>query len=165
VNQYRLQMPDGQELVRDIVERPASVFIVPVGSKDILLLIEEYDLGAGAWQLRFPGGKIEPGELDSLEQQAQRELQQETGYRAGRLEKLIEFYGHPGYVAHQVHVFVAYDLEWDPRELDAHEEIKVQTYTMKEALDATSLNNRCDPEAALILWLYAQKKQFIEKKL
>ena len=161
VNQYRLRMPDGQELVRDIVERPASVFILPIGSKDIVLLIEEYDLGAGAWQLTLPGGKIEPGLPDQLELQAQRELQQETGYRAGRLEKLIEFYGHPGYVAHQVHVFVAHDLEWDPLELDAHEEIKVQTYTMKEALDATTISNRCDPEAALILWLYAQKVHLI----
>ena len=118
-------------------------------------------MGAGAFLSTLPGGKIEPGLPDQLELQAQRELQQETGYRAGRLEKLIEFYGHPGYVAHQVHVFVAHDLEWDPLELDAHEEIKVQTYTMKEALDATTISNRCDPEAALILWLYAQKVHLI----
>lgn len=158
VNQYHLRMPDGKELVRDIVERPESVLIIPVGQKDIVLLVEEYDLGAGNWHLTIPGGKVEHTDLDTLEEQAQRELRQEIGYRAGRLEKLIEFYGHPGYVFHHVHVFIASDLEWDPLELEKHEEIKVQTYALKDALDTTLSDNRFNPEAALALWLYAQKK-------
>lgn len=158
VHQYRLHMPDGQELTRDIAERPESVLVLPIGKKDILLLAEEYDLGAGQWQLTIPGGKIEHATSASLEEQAQRELRQEIGYRAGRLEKLIEFYGHPGYVFHHVHVFLAFDLEWDPLELEKHEEINVQTLTLKEALEATQAANRCDPEASLALWLYAQKK-------
>ncbi len=162
VNQYHLSMPDGQELVRDIVERPESVLILPIGQNDIVLLIEEYDLGAGQWQLTIPGGKVEDVCFDTLEEQAQRELRQEIGYRAGRLEKLIEFYGHPGYIFHRVHVFIATELEWDPLELEKHEEIKTQTYTIKEALDATLDDNRCDPEAALVLWLYAQKKKILQ---
>lgn len=158
VNQYHLHMPDGQELIRDIVERPESVLVLPIGQKDIVLLVEEYDLGVGQWQLTIPGGKIEHSDSDTLEEQAQRELRQEIGYRAGRLEKLIEFYGHPGYIFHRVHIFLAFDLEWDPLELEKHEEIKVQTYTLKDALDMTAVDNHCDPEAALALWLYAQKK-------
>jgi 8-oxo-dGTP pyrophosphatase MutT (NUDIX family) len=158
VNQYHLRMPDGQELVRDIVERPESVLIIPVGQKDIVLLAEEYDLGAGQWQLTLPGGKVEHTPAATLEEQAQRELRQEIGYRAGRLEKLADFYSHPGYIFHRVHAFIASDLEWDPLELEVHEEIKVKTYTLKEALEATLVDNRCDPEAALVLWLYAQKQ-------
>ena len=158
VNQYHLRMPDGQELVRDIVERPESVLVLPIGQQDIVLLVEEHDLGAGQWQLTIPGGKIEHSDSDTLEEQAQRELRQEIGYRAERLEKLIEFYGHPGYIFHRVHVFLASELEWDPLELEKHEEIKVQTYTLKDALEITTTNNRCDPEAALALWLYAQKQ-------
>lgn len=161
VNQYHLRMPDGQELVRDIVERPESVLILPVGYHDIVLLAEEYDLGAGQWQLTLPGGKVEHECPDTLEEQAQRELRQEIGYRAGKLEKLIEFYGHPGYIFHRVHCYVAFDLEWDPLEMERHEEIQVQAYTLKEALEATLDDNRCDPEAALVLWLYAQKKHLL----
>jgi 8-oxo-dGTP pyrophosphatase MutT (NUDIX family) len=160
VNQYHLHMPDGQELVRDIVERPESVLILPVGQNTIVLLAEEYDLGAGQWQLKLPGGKVERASAVTLEEQAQRELRQEIGYRAGQLEKLIEFYSHPGYIFHRVHVFIASDLEWDPLELEPHEEIKVQTYTLKDALNATLEDNRFDPEAALALWLYAKKKRF-----
>jgi 8-oxo-dGTP pyrophosphatase MutT (NUDIX family) len=165
VNQYHLRMPDGQELVRDIVERPESVLILPVGQNDIVLLTEEYDLGAGQWQLTLPGGKVEHECSDTLEEQAQRELRQEIGYKAGKLEKLIEFYGHPGYIFHRVHSYVAFDLEWDPLDLEMHEEIKVQAYTIKEALEATLDNGRCDPEAALVLWLYAQKKRILSLQM
>jgi ADP-ribose pyrophosphatase len=158
VNQYRLRMPDGQELVRDIVERPESVLLIPAGQNDIVLLVEEYDLGAGRWQLTLPRGKIEHPSAITLKEQAQRELRQEIGYRAGRIEKLIAFYSHPGYISHRAHVFIASDLEWDPLELEKHEEIRVQTYPLKEALDATFEENRFDPEAALALWLYARKR-------
>ncbi len=160
VNRYRLQMPGGEELVRDIVERPESVLVLPVaqGKKDVIvLLIEEHDLGAGTWQLKLPGGKIEHTHPGGAYEQAQKELRQETGYRAGRLEKLLDFHSHPGYVSHKVHLFVAQDLEWDPLELETHEEIQVQTYALKDALAETLVDYRCDPEAALALLLYAQK--------
>lgn len=75
------------------------------------------------------------------------------------LEKLVDFYNHPGYISHKVHAFIAEDLEWDPLEVEAHEEIRVRAYTLQEALDATSEDYRCDPEAALVLWLYARKKK------
>ena len=57
VDQYRLRMPNGVEIVRDIVERPESVLVLPVGQKNNVILIEEYDLGAENWQLTIPGGK------------------------------------------------------------------------------------------------------------
>jgi 8-oxo-dGTP pyrophosphatase MutT (NUDIX family) len=157
VNQYHVRMSDGKEVVRDVMERPAGMLILPIGKSDIILLIEEYDFGAGVWQLTLPGGKIEHPSQIPIEEQANKELRQEIGYKAGRLEKLTSFYSHPGYISHHLHVFIAHDLEWDPLELEAHEEIRVHTYTIKEALEATTIENRCDPEASLALWLYAQK--------
>jgi hypothetical protein len=77
-----------------------------------------------------------------------------TGFRASRLEKLLDFYSHPEYVAHKVHILVAYDLEWDHMEMEDGEEIWVHTFTLEEALAATRVDYRCDPEAALALWLY-----------
>ena len=53
VNKYQLHMPDGDVIERDIVERPESVLVLPVGQKGTVLLIEEYDLGAEVWQLTF----------------------------------------------------------------------------------------------------------------
>lgn len=155
VNQYRWHRSDGSEKVRDIVARPESVLVLPVGQKRNVLLIEEYDLGAGAWQLTLPGGKVDNPTPDGLLKQAELELREETGYRPGKLDKLVDFYGNPGYMAHKVHLVVASDLEWDPLEMEDGEEIRLHTFTLNEALEATRIDYRCDPEAALALWLYA----------
>jgi ADP-ribose pyrophosphatase YjhB (NUDIX family) len=156
VEQYRWQLPNRDEIVRDIVERPESVLVLPVGQKQNVLLIEEYDLGAGVWQLTLPGGKVDDTTSDEgICRQAEVELREETGFRAGKLEKLLNFYSHPGYMVHKVHLLVAYDLEWDPLEMEDGEEILVKTFTLEEALAATREDYRCDPEAALALWLYA----------
>src|SRR5262249_11769127 len=89
--------------------------------------------------------------LDGLWQTAQKELREETGFRAGKLEKPLDFYSHPGYIAHKVHLLVAYDLDWDPLDMEDGEEIWVHTFTLDEALAATREDYRCDPEAALAL--------------
>jgi hypothetical protein len=147
-------MPNGEEIVRDIVERPESVLVLPVGQKGTVLLIEEYDLGAENWQLTIPGRKVTDPSPDGIRKQAEVELREEIGYRPGRLEKLLDFYSHPGYIGHKVHLLVAYDLEWDPLEMEDGEEIRVHTFTLDEALAATKEDYRCDPEGALALWLY-----------
>src|SRR5207245_69060 len=92
VNQYRLRMPNGKEIVRDIVERPESVLVLPVGQKGTVLLIEEYDLGAENWQLTIPGGKVTDPTSEGIRKQAEVELREEIGYRPGRLEKMLDFY-------------------------------------------------------------------------
>ena len=164
VHQYRFHTAYDEEIIRDIVERPESVLIVPVNAEGVLTLIEEYDLGAGTWQLKLPGGKLQFLAGQDLSQEVQRELREELGYRAGRLELLLHIHSHPGYVAHKVHLFVACDLEWDPLPLENHEEIRTITYPLAEALAETIKDYRCDPEAALALWIYAHKQGFIPWK-
>jgi len=92
---------------------------------------------------------------EGIRKQAEIELREEIGYRPDRLEKLLDIYSHPGYIAHKVHLFAAHDLEWDPLDMEDGEELRVHTFTLDEALEATKMDYRCDPEAALRLWLYA----------
>ncbi|HYT46487.1 MAG TPA: hypothetical protein VEP90_29425, partial [Methylomirabilota bacterium] len=66
---------------------------------------------AEVWQLTIPGGKVTDPTPDGIRKQAELELRQEIGYRPGRLEKLLDFYSHPGYIGHKVDLMVAYDLE------------------------------------------------------
>ncbi len=162
VEQYRWQLPNRDEIVRDIVERPESLLVLPIGQKHNVILIEEYDLAADTWQLTLPGGKVLDPTPGGIRQQAQTELREETGFRAGKLEKLQDFYSHPGDIAHKVHLLVAYDLEWDPLEMEDWEEIRVHTFTLDEALAATKVDYRCDPEAALALWIYADNKSHFD---
>lgn len=158
VNHYRLRLPGGKEIERDTVELPESVPVLPVGQEQNVMLIEEYDLGAGVWQLTLPGGKVIDSMPEGILNQAQVELREETGFRAGRFEKLVDLYSHPGYITHKVHLLVAYDLEWDPLEMNEEEEIRVYTFSLDEALSATREDYRCDPEAALAIWMYASNQ-------
>ena len=157
VNQYQMVMPNGDKIEREIVERPESVLVLPVGQKGTVLLIEEYDLGAETWQLTLPGGKVTDPTPEGIRRQAVTELREETGYCPGRLEKLLDFYSHPGYIAHKVHLLVAHDLEWNPLDMEEQEEIRVKTFPLEEALAATKEDYRFDPEASLALWLYRNK--------
>jgi len=133
--------------------------VLPVGQNGTVLLIEEYDLDTEKWQLTIPGGKVTDSSPDGIRKQAEIELREEIGHRPGRLEKLLDFYSHPGYIAHKVHLMVAYDLEWEPLDKEDGEEIRVHTFTLDEALAATRENYRFDPEAALGLWLYIEAKR------
>ena len=85
-----MQLPDGREIERDIVERPESVLVLPIGQKNNVMLIEEYDLAADTWQLTLPGGRVIDPTPEGIWQQAQAELREETGFRAGKLEKLLD---------------------------------------------------------------------------
>lgn len=66
---------------------------------------------------------------------------------------MLNLSSHPGYIAHKVHLLVAYDLEWDSLEVEGEEEIRVHTFTLGEALAETRKDYRCDPEDALALML------------
>jgi len=82
VTHYRLQLPDGREIERDIVERPESVLVLPVGQNETVLLIEEYDLGVEVWQLTLPGGRVTDLTFDGIRRHTKMELRKETRYYA-----------------------------------------------------------------------------------
>jgi 8-oxo-dGTP pyrophosphatase MutT (NUDIX family) len=69
---------------------------------------------------------------DGIRKHAEIELREEIGYRPGQLEKLLDFYSHPGYIAHKVHLIVAHELEWDP--LGCHRESCVKRNLANEEL-------------------------------
>ncbi|MGB8346401.1 MAG: hypothetical protein WCD86_16065 [Ktedonobacteraceae bacterium] len=138
---------------------PERALVLPVSQDDIIMLIETYNLAAGIWQLALPGTKVEAVSPEKLHEQIQRQLCQDIGYRAGQVEKLQDFYSPASENIHHVHAFVAYDLEWEPLEKDTQETIKVHTFTLQEALAATLLDDRCDPETAMLLWIYAARKR------
>jgi len=116
--------PEGGLIRRDVVVHPGAVAILPVLDAGRIVLIHNYRLPVGRELLELPAGTLEAGETP--EQCALRELEEETGYRASRVEPLCEFYTTPGICTERMWVFVAGGLTPTQQRLQGNEQIRVE---------------------------------------
>jgi ADP-ribose pyrophosphatase len=125
--------PDGVTHVRETIEHPGSVVLLPLVAPDQVCLIRNLRVAVGETLIELPAGTLDhPGE-DPLEC-ARRELAEETGYRAAKLEKLLDFYVSPGIMRERMHLFLASDLAPGDMHLDAGEQIEKLVVPWHEAL-------------------------------
>jgi ADP-ribose pyrophosphatase len=115
----------GEEFDRHVVHHPGAVVVVPVlnapdGGHDALL-VRQWRVATGQVLLEIPAGKRDV-EGEAPETTANRELEEEIGYVAGRLDKLAEFYNSPGFCDEYTHLFLATELEERTRAAVSHEE-------------------------------------------
>ena len=104
------EAPDGTTFDRDLVHHPGAVAIVPVDEDNGVLMVRQFRAAIDADLLEIPAGKRDV-EGEPPEQTARRELEEEVGMRAGRLQKLAEFYNSPGFSDERSWVFLASELE------------------------------------------------------
>lgn len=102
--------PDGATFERDVVHHPGAVSVVPVTGDGRVLLVRQYRAPIDRELLEIPAGKRDV-EGEAPELTAARELEEEIGMRAGRLELLAEFYNSPGFCDEHHFVYLACDLE------------------------------------------------------
>ncbi|MGH9182275.1 MAG: NUDIX hydrolase [Acidimicrobiales bacterium] len=106
----RFAGPDGGRFEREIVHHPGAVAVVPVlGDGATALLVRQYRAVLDAHLLEIPAGKLDQ-DGESLLATAARELGEEIGHRAGRLELLAEMYNSPGFCDEHSHVYLAREL-------------------------------------------------------
>jgi ADP-ribose pyrophosphatase len=128
-----LRLPDGHETRFDIVEHPGSVVILPVDDQGNLLFVRQYRHAARLDLLELPAGTLDKGEAPNA--CASREVREETGMAAEKMEHLGGFYLAPGYATEYMHVFLATGLHSDPLEADADEFITVEVIPLGQALE------------------------------
>ena len=128
-----LKTPDGRETKFEIVEHIGSVAIVPIDADGNMLFVRQYRHAAGLDLLELPAGTREPGE--PYEVCAAREIREETGMAAGKLERIGSFYLAPGYSTEYMAVFLATDLRHDPLEADEDEFLQLEKIPMKKAME------------------------------
>ena len=131
VRRERHALPDGRRVSLDAVRVPAVAYVLPLLDDGRVVLLRQYRpiVGAELWEL--PAGTIEAGE--SPETCARRELREEAGYEAGRLEPLGEALADPGLTDERIFLFVARDLRPGARGLDADEHIEVAPVPLADA--------------------------------
>ena len=142
----------GRLIEREVVRHPGAVLIVPRLKENRLVLLRNQRVAVNERLWELPAGTLEPGE-DPAEA-ARRELAEETGYRAGTIFKLGEFYTSPGFCDELIEVFVARDLRFVGQQLEAGEEIDVRVMEQAEALAMVDDGRIRDAKtiAGLLMW-------------
>ncbi len=123
---------DGKTKVFEIIHHPGAVVIIPIDPKGRLLLVRQWRRAIGQITLELPAGTLEDREDPA--DCAQRELQEETGFRAKTMTPLRGFFSAPGFCDEYLHLFLAEDLVPSPLPPDDDEGIDLVTVEIPEAL-------------------------------
>lgn len=146
-----VRLPDGKTAQLDILVHGGGVAILPVDAQGRILFVTQYRQAVGQELLELPAGTLETSEDPA--QAAHREIREEVGMSAGRLEKLGEFYLAPGYSSERMHVFFAADLQPAPLEQDEDEFLAIAALPAAEAYQRIELGQIPDAKTVLILLL------------
>lgn len=123
----RIVEPGNITATREVVEHPGSVVILPLLANGHIVLVRQFRYPArdSLWEL--VAGSMEPGE--SVIAAARRELLEETGYRAGRLKRLLSFYSSPGFLTERMHLVEAQGLTLSQARPEPDERIEVKAFS------------------------------------
>lgn len=154
-----VRFPDGSVGRLELVRHRGAAAVLPVpGSREApdpdVLLLQQYRYAAGGVIYEVPAGIIEPGE--SWEQCALRELEEETGFRAGTLVELTTIHTTPGFTNEVIHLYAAFDLTEGTARSDEDEFLEVERMPMSKALELTRSGEITDAKS-LVTILYAAR--------
>jgi ADP-ribose pyrophosphatase len=133
VRRDEVRLPDQRTMHLDIIEHVGAVTILPIDTGGRILFVRQYRHAAGEELLELPAGTLDVGELP--ETCALREIREETGFAAGKLIKLGEFFLAPGYSTEYMVVYLATELRHDPLPGDQDEFITLQPMPIDQAYE------------------------------
>ncbi len=157
-----VERADGSRSERDIVGHPSAVAIVAIDDEDRVLLVRQWRTPARKVLLEIPAGTLDPGEVagttENPETASRRELEEETGYRAGTWRKLAAFWTAPGFASELMHLYLATDLQpAHPDERlgpDEDEHLRLERLPFADAVAAVERGEIADAKSILgLLWV------------
>ena len=108
VENLKVELPDGREAFRDLVLHPGASVIVPLNENGELYIVKQYRKPIEKVSLEIPAGKLDNGEDPRV--CAERELKEETGLSAGKLEHMFSVHSTPGFCNEVLHFYLATEL-------------------------------------------------------
>lgn len=152
----KIRTPEGQEYEREVVKHLDAVGIIALNDNKEVIFVKQYRHAIESDLLEIPAGLIE--DLEDAEACAIRELKEETGYRATKIEKLAEFYTSAGFTDEKFFLFFTDQVEEGEPEREAGEEgMELVTMPLKEALKMAQSGEIQDAKTLTAVVMAAQK--------
>ena len=153
----KVKLPNGREATREIVEHKPAVGMLALTNHKSVLLVKQYRYAVDEDTLEICAGLIEPGE--EPKDAASREMQEEMGYKPGKLIKIGGFYASPGFCTEFVDIFIAEDLSESKLPQDDDEDVHVQEVAYKDIPKLMADGTIRDSKTyAALAWLMAREK-------
>ena len=149
-----VRFPDGSTGEMEMLRHPGAAAVLPFasdpkGPDPTVLLIRQYRYATGGLLFEIPAGRLDPGEAP--EHCARRELQEEVGVTAGRLERLTTIWTTPGFTDERIHLFWAADLTAGAHAREADEFIEVVPKPLSEVLGMVRTGEICDGKSVIAI--------------
>ncbi len=149
--------PGGVRATREVVRHRGSAACLAVHKDGRVVLVRQYRHAVSAEVWELPAGRLDPGETP--EAAARRELEEEVGLRAGRIEKLAEFWTTPGFCDEAMFLYRATELQPVPARPEADERIHVLTTSLAEARDMIGRGEVREGKTLVALLLEAERRR------
>lgn len=163
----KCERADGHIVPRyHVIELTPWVTVIPITEEGNILLVREYRHAAGVVMVGLPGGTSDPSETD-WELVGRRELSEETGYKADRMEHIGSCYPNPAVQDNLIHYYLALDCkEVSEQDLDPNEEIEVIEMPLEEFLAYEQIEVQHALHAAALYYLerYLAKNPHLRPK-
>ncbi|MEZ4671514.1 MAG: NUDIX hydrolase [Anaerolineae bacterium] len=154
-----VELPDGKQQKREVVRHPGATALVAVDDQQNILLVRQYRIASERILSEIPAGTLKVGEPPDV--CAVRELQEETGYKPGKLESLGGFFVAPGYTTEYIHLFLATELVESRLPGDEDEFIQVDRVTLSQALTMIEQGNIVDAKTIIGLMRFARQSNSV----
>lgn len=147
-------LPNGNKGIREVVRHPGAVCVIPVTDEGEVIFVNQFRYAIGRVTIEVPAGKLEKGE-DPTEA-ALRELSEETGITAGKIESLGAIYTSPAIIDEIIYMYIATDLKQGEQHLDEDEFVNVVKMPLSEAVNMVMHGKIMDAKTEAIV-LKAEK--------
>lgn len=147
-----VELPSGYQSFREYIKHPGAALVIPQLDNGKFIMIYQYRHSVGQVFLEFPAGKKDKGE--TTEQTAARELEEEVGYRAGKIEHLTHIHPVIGYSNERIDLYVATGLQLSQVNRDHDEVMEVTELSLEEMLEKVWNHEITDVKTQIaIFWL------------